>query len=189
MRSYCRKGKRPTTSLGANRKSRTAPGGQSDWSSSGERPISVEPALGVWCEEGWSENNCGSGWDSEGRRLLVSSQEEFPSLIISRSLATCTHQSNLSIKGGHSWKAGWSLSWNQCENRVEIRHGRKGVFERARSMDWTAQWMQTALRKPSQESLWEGMYVQYSTNLEFRCLSGFTALTLAAEVTYKMAEF
>jgi len=52
----------------------------------------------------------------------------------------------------------------RSEIRVKIelkksRHGWKGVHERAGSMDRTAQRVQTALRKPSQEPLWEGMWV------------------------------
>lgn len=80
MRSHCSKGKRPTTLLATNQQDRRATGGQSERSIICERPISAEPAVGVWCEEGWSENNCGSGWDSEGRRLLISSQDSLVQL-------------------------------------------------------------------------------------------------------------
>ncbi len=46
----------------------------------------------------------------------------------------------------------------------------------------------TALRKPSQEPLWEGMYVKYSINIELPVFIWFFRVNVSRWVNLQMAE-
>lgn len=56
----------------------------------------------------------------------------------------------------------------KIEWKIGPRNGRKGVYEGAGSMDWTAEWMQTTVRKPSQELMRKGIYTHLTYTLKYR---------------------